>query len=198
MSNPRPGRRLAVALRVSPPRWLEFVRSSVVIAACLVPLGYFVVALCNNAVGKNSGLLESIAGLLGLFLLVRRVRITALWILAGRTVVEVSREPAAAGQPLDYVIEQRRTVDAALVCSQDQGRHSTQVTLVSVPLEAGGLRSVTLPDLIPAGGLGNSKRLEWHIDVRVRFGRGLVLEEEYPLRVDSTAKAAPSTDLLLE
>lgn len=194
MRKRRPGRRLAIALPEDPPRWLDFSLWLGLIAACLVPLGYFVGQVRSGTVSKNAGLLEVVFGLLGLFALVRLVRVTVLQILAGSIRVEVAAEPARCRHPLDLLIASRRPFAAELVCLQARGRSGILVRCGSVPLGSGELQTVDIPALPAAVDPRELWRVIWRIEIRIRFARGFVLELWYPLEVDmSTSPGAGPT-----
>ena len=166
------------------PRPVEFLLWSALISLFLTPLGFYLRALHHGTASKNSGLLEVVFGILGVFLLVRLVRQGALYALAGRTIVEIS--PATLGQPLDYRIAQgrgqHRPMTATLYCRQRRGRRNI-VELLKAPLaEAVDGRiegTVTLPDGLQG---------DWQIEVQISFARGFVLDEDYPF---TPTKEAP-------
>lgn len=180
MGQRRPGRELAITLSESPNPVLEFFLWALFISGCLWWFGTFIRALITHSVGKNSGLLESLAGLLGIFLLFHVVRKAVLRLRAGPTRVEISQEPLQAGQRLDYVIEQTRPADATLICQQSVGRHSVE-TLIEVPLVVGGLKSVVIPDFPPERPRQNNRTPVWGIQVTIRFGPRLELVQWHPI-----------------
>jgi len=184
----RPGRTLAASLPESPPRWVEFLLWLILVGACLSWFGRFIVALSTNTVAKNSGLLECIAGLLGLCLLIRLVRVTVLQILAGVPVVEVSAQPARSGQRLEYLIESGRPVEAVLLCRRPYGRRSVE-TVVNLPLESGGVKSLMVPVIPENTTMRTLGPGQWSIQLKIRFGPKLVLEQEHPIEVESELPA---------
>jgi hypothetical protein len=116
-----------------------------------------------------------------------------LQILAAPLEVEVSRNPALVGRPLDYLLQSKGPMETKLLGYQTKGRNHV-VTLVEQPLGCGGMRTLTFPTL-PPGTVSTDKRpVRWKIEVRVRFGRGFVLEEDYEIRVETGPTAGPSTD----
>ncbi len=175
----------------SPRRWIEFPLWFLFIALCLAPLPGFLHALRSNTLAKNAGLLEVVFGLLGLLLLWRVGRRGVLCLRAGRSVVEVSPQPAKAGADLDYRLSLGRDATATLTCIQSGFRRRT-IVLASLPLApavAEGNRwtiagKAPLPPDWATSPRGAIPTIAWRIDVRLTFPNGAVLEESHPLRVD--------------
>jgi len=189
--------KLAVAVPEHWPRWVNIVLFFLAGTACLAPTVWFLL----DRTYTTFGLLEVLFGTLGVFSLVLSLRFLVLSILIGDTTVEISREPAVVGDRLEYFILQGRPAStardmAARVVLRRYGRRSAFTEAVSVPLgpatvESDGRRkiqgSLVVPPIPPAG-LTTTSRLEWIIDVRVRFKGGFEHEEERPFLVEEKEK----------
>lgn len=179
-------------LRESLPRAVDFTLWLLLITLCVTPLGIYLRALQHGTASKNSGLLEVVLGLLGIFLLVRQLRLAVLYSLAGRTIVEIS--PAVVGKALDVRIAQgrgNRRMEATLYCRERRGRRNV-VELLKAPLTASVVGRIEgtllLPKHLPAS---EPAKVDWQLEVQIHFARGFVLDEDFPLKV---TKEGPSTD----
>ena len=192
------GRRLAVAL---PPRFpsrsLSLLFASVMTAAYLGPALYFIYGTGEALHRKQA--VAVILGAFGLVCVVAWVREFLRWYLAGDTVVEVSASPVAPGQSLQcYVLQDRdhswiRELKARVVCRRQIHRGILE-EVISLPIEAAGAieregrraraeGTVQIPQDAPATIESEPLKIRWSVEVRVVFGRTLVLVEDHPLIV---------------
>lgn len=176
------------------PRWVNILLFFLFGSGCIAPTIWFLL----DPAYTTFGLLEVLFGVLGVFSLVISIRLGVLALLVGRTIVEISKEPAVIGERLDYFLLQGRPSRSALAMDarlllRRYGRGSAFSVQVSVPLasstvEPDGRRriegSLVVPPYPPSVLIVTST-LEWLIEVRIRFKGGHEHEEDRPLVVVS-------------
>lgn len=179
---------------VSPPRWLDLTRWLLLSALCLAPQPLFIRRLLTNTLPSNAGLLEVVFGLLGLFLLYWTVRRALHAWKAGPGIVELSNAAPRIGDAIDYRVvagNANTQLEATLICTSARFRRRTDL-LVSLPLaapvaESGRWKSegtLTLPSsAVPTSASGDIPRIEWRIDVALKFPAGYLLKESHVFRV---------------
>jgi hypothetical protein len=188
-----PGTTLAVAIPEDWPRWVNPLFFFVFGFAFVAPALWFAFVRAY----KTFGLLEGIAALLGVVFLVLAGRLVILGRRIGDTTVEISKEPAVSGEPLDYFILQKRAAPAiqsmeARLQLRRYTRGSTFRLEVDVPLaaaaaEADGRRKIAGSVVIPTVGneiLTSSQKKEWLILVTFGFKSGNDYREDRIIRVE--------------
>ena len=195
MRTRKPGTTLAVAIPEDWPRWVNPLLFFVFGSAFVAPTLWFAFVRAY----KTFGLLEGLAALLGVLFLVLAGRLVILGRLVGDTVVEISKEPAVSGEPLDYFILQKRAASGvesmeARLQLRRYTRGSTFRLEVDVPLaeatvEPDGRRRIAGSLQVPTVGneiLASTHKKEWLIALKISFRGGLVHEEDRTIRVEPT------------
>jgi len=185
----KPGTTLAVAIPEHWPRWVNPLLFFVFGSALVLPCIFFAVRPY-----KTFGLLEVLAAILGAVFLVLFGRLVILGRLTGDTTVEISKEPALRGEPLDYFILQKRA--ASSITSMEarlQARRYTRgsifrleadVPLAAATMEPDGRRKIAGSVVVPAAGDEPTRPLEWLILVTFRFRSGNEHPEDRLIRVE--------------
>jgi hypothetical protein len=194
----RKGRRLAVALSPRWPRWGSLVLATVATGAyAAFLLGFFYFAGKEYA-PHRAVLVTAVVGVFLLACIILWTREFIRWLLAGRTRVEVSREPVSPGQDLEvYILFERdysslRQFEATLCCRRQVLRYPVE-ELVALPLAAPEIDprgrkavvhgTVKVPDGPPTAQVSHELRVEWLIRIRAGFGSHAPFVEEFPLQV---------------
>jgi len=194
----RKGRRLAVALSPRWPRWGSLALGTFVVAGFAAPLlGFFYFA--GDEYNPFRAKIYSVV--IGGFLLVcvvGWVREFVRWLLAGRSQVEVSREPASPGLDLEYYVlltrdySSIREFEARLLCRRQILRHPVEelvsVALAAPEMDPHGRKALShgtlrFPDGPASAVVSHELTVEWLIRIRATFGNNAPFVEEFPLRV---------------
>jgi hypothetical protein len=194
----RKGRRLAVALRPRWPRWGSLVLATFVTGAFAAVLVSFFTFSGKEYAPPRAVLYGVVVGGFLLICVAGWAREFIRWLLAGRTDVEVSREPVSPGQDLEYYIvlardySTIRQFEASLLCRRQILRHPVE-ELISLPLAAPEIDphgrkavvhgSLRFPDGPASSVVSHELHVEWLIRIRAVFGSNAPFVEEYPLRV---------------
>ncbi|MBI3858136.1 MAG: hypothetical protein HY293_20840 [Planctomycetes bacterium] len=199
------GRRLAVVLPLRWPRWSSFLFSTIVTFGFFV--GIVILVYGSDDEAHRKWTLAVVLGAFGLVCLPFWAYDFMRWLVAGDTVVEVSEQPALPGRPLDCFVQQARDhswirkLEARVVCRKQIHRGLIEET-VSLPLGSAGAvdregrkallqGSLRIPDDAAASLESEPLKIRWSVEVRVTFGKNLVLTEDHPLRVGSVTSSSP-------
>ena len=193
----RKGRRLSVSLPPRWPRWGSVLLSTVVTATYLGVMLY-VVAFTDELIHRKWSAVV-IAGSIGLLCLVFWVRDTAIWLVAGDTVVELSKDPLLPGDSVDFFVLQERDhswlrrMEARIVCRRQIHRGEI-VEVASVPLGTAapvdGRRTraqlqgtVSIPADAGPSVESEPLKVRWSVEVRALFGARRTFLEDHPFTV---------------
>jgi len=202
--NRRKGRRLAVVLPSRWPRWGSVVLSTFVTVAYLGIMLY-VVAFTDELIHRK-WMAIAITGSIGLLCLVFWVRDTAVWLIAGDTTVEVSKDPVHPGESVDFFVLQERDhswlrqVEARIVCRR-QLQRGLIAEVASIPLGAAapvdGPRSraqlhgtATIPPDAEPSVESEPLKIRWSVEVRALFGEKRKFLEDHPFTVKQKPPAS--------
>jgi hypothetical protein len=191
------GRRLAVPLPPRWPRWGSLVLSSFVTAAWLGIMLYFV-AFTDELIHRK-WIAVVINGSIGLLCLVFWVRDTAIWLIAGDTVVELSKAPVHPGESVDFFVLQERDhswlrqMEARIVCRRQVNRGLIAET-VTIPLGSAtpvdGRRTraqfqgtTSIPADAEPSVESEPLKVRWSVEVRAFFGLRRRFVQEHPFTV---------------
>jgi hypothetical protein len=194
----RKGRRLAVVLPSRWPRWGSLVLSTIVTATYLGILVYFVAGTDELIHRKWTFIV--VLGSIGLLCLVFWVRDTAIWLIAGDTGVEFSKNPVQAGESVDFFVLQERDhswlrqLDARIVCRRQVHRGVIDES-ASIPLGTAGRvdgrrtraqfqGTATIPSEAEASIESEPLKVRWSVEIRASLGRSRVFLEEHPFTVN--------------
>jgi hypothetical protein len=193
----RKGRRLAVSLPPRWPRWGSLVLSTFVTAAYLGIMLY-AVAFTDELIHRK-WMAIVILGSIGLLCMVFWVRDTAIWLVAGDTAVEVSKNPLLPGESVEFFVLQERDhswlrqLDARIVCRRQIQRGLIK-EVVSIPLGTAqaldGRRTraqiqgtATIPADAEPSAETEALKVRWSVEVCALFGARRRFLEEHPFTV---------------
>jgi len=204
VKKPPKGHRLAVSLPPRWPRWSSLLLSTLV-TGFYVGIVYYFIYGTQEAVHRKS-MVALLCGSIGLFCAGYWALDLLRWVVAGDTIVEISRYPVPAGANLEcFVLQARdhsrlRELQARIVCRRQVHRGEIQ-EIHALPLNSGEWKDregrrfqiqcrVDLPPDAPASLETEPLKIRWCVEVKARFGPGFVFLEEHPLTV--VASSEPS------
>lgn len=192
-----------------PPRWPRWgsLALSTVATSAYVGITLYFVAFTDELIHRKWMAL-AVVGSIGLLCLVFWVRDTVMWLIAGDTVVEFSKNPVHPGESVEFFVLQERDhswlkqLDARIVCRRQVQRGLVKET-VSLPLGTAspvdGRRTraqlqgtATIPADAEPSLESEPLKVRWSVEVRAVFGPRLFVED-HPFAVEAESPPDPQS-----
>jgi len=177
---------------------------STVVTVTYLGIALYFVRGTDEAIHRKWAML-AVVGSIGLLCLVFWVRDTAIWLIAGDTIVEVSRNPVAPGESVDFFVLQERDhswlrrLNARIVCRRQVHRGPID-EVASIPIGTAGpvdgrrtraqfQGTATIPADAEASVESEPLKVRWTVEVRALFGKARCFVEDHPFTVKAKSPA---------